>query len=102
MALECFKILYKLSRPCLNDLVVPQGANNLILRTFFVARLIINQINKLQWVDFKLENVLTNLKTFHYLGMEMNANVHVKQFIINLSSRSSIFILFIFIYFLAV
>ena len=22
MALECFKIVYKLSRPCLNDLVV--------------------------------------------------------------------------------
>ena len=47
---------------------VPQGANNLILctldtihRLFFVARLIINQINKVQWVDFKLENVLVSL-----------------------------------------
>jgi hypothetical protein len=28
--------------------------------TFFVTRLIINQINKVQWVDFKLENVLKN------------------------------------------
>ena len=44
---------------------VPKGANNLILctldtiyRLFFVTRLIINQINKVQWVDFKLENVL--------------------------------------------
>ena len=44
--------------------------------------------------------ILTNLKTFYYLGMEMNANVmHVKQFIIKVFS---IFILFIFIYFLAV
>ena len=28
---------------------------------FFVTRLIINQINKVQWVDFKLENVLVSL-----------------------------------------
>jgi hypothetical protein len=41
---------------------VPQGANNLILctldtihRLFFVTRLIIDKINKVQWVDFKLE-----------------------------------------------
>ena len=47
---------------------VPQGANNLILctsdtihRPFFVTRLIINKINKVQWVDFKLENVLVSL-----------------------------------------
>jgi hypothetical protein len=47
---------------------VPQGANNLILctldtihRLVFVTRLIINQINKVQWVDFKLENVLVSL-----------------------------------------
>ena len=29
-----------------------------IHRLFFVTRLIINKINKVQWVDFKLENVL--------------------------------------------
>jgi hypothetical protein len=28
---------------------------------FFVSRLIINKINKVQWVDFKLENVLVSL-----------------------------------------
>ena len=27
----------------------------------FVTRLIINQMNKVQWVDFKLENVLVSL-----------------------------------------
>ena len=45
--------------------------------------------------------ILTNLIFFYYLGMEMNANVmHVKQF--NIIKVFSIFILFIFIYFLAV
>ena len=45
--------------------------------------------------------ILTHLKTFYYLGMEMNANVmHVKK--INIIKVFSIFILFIFIYFLAV
>jgi hypothetical protein len=41
--------------------------------------------------------ILTNLKTFYYLGMEMNANVmHVKKG--NIIKVFSIFILFIFIY----
>jgi hypothetical protein len=48
---------------------VPQGAKNSILctldtsihRLFIVTRLIINKINKVQWVDFKLENVLVSL-----------------------------------------
>jgi hypothetical protein len=45
--------------------------------------------------------ILTNLKTLYYLGMEMNANVmHVKKK--NNIKVFSIFILFIFIYFLAV
>jgi hypothetical protein len=45
--------------------------------------------------------ILTNLKTFYYLGMEMNANVmHVNNF--NIIKVFSMFILFIFIYFLAV
>ena len=32
-----------------------------IHRLFFITRLIINKINKVQWVDFKLENVLVSL-----------------------------------------
>ena len=55
---------------------VPQGANNLILctldtihRLFFVTRLIINTINKVQWVDFKLENVLVSLHSLKTMGL---------------------------------
>ena len=55
---------------------VPQGANNLILlyvryytQTFFVTRLIINKINKVQWVDFKLENVLVSLHSLKTMGL---------------------------------
>jgi hypothetical protein len=54
---------------------VPKGANNLILctlntiQTFFVSRLIINQINKVQWVDFKLENVLVSLHSLKTMGL---------------------------------
>ena len=54
----------------------PQGANNLILctldtihRLFFVTRLIINKINKVQWVDFKLENVLVSLHALKTMGL---------------------------------
>jgi hypothetical protein len=50
-----------------------------ILRLFFVKRLIINKINKVHWVDFKLENVLASLHSLknngsrlHYFeGMEL-------------------------------
>jgi hypothetical protein len=55
---------------------VPEGANNLILCTldtihilFFVTRLIINKINKVQWVDFKLENVLVSLHSLKTMGL---------------------------------
>ena len=55
---------------------VPQGANNLILCTldtihklFFVTRLIINKINKVQWVDFKLENILVSLHSLKTMGI---------------------------------
>jgi hypothetical protein len=55
---------------------VPQGANNLILctlntihRLFFVTRLIINKINKVQWVVFKLENVLASLYSLKTMGL---------------------------------
>jgi hypothetical protein len=62
---------------------VPQGAKNLILCTLdtlhrlcFVARLIINQINKVQWVDFKLENVLVSL---HSLKTMCLGSIIVKE-----------------------
>jgi hypothetical protein len=36
---------------------------------FFVTRLIINTINKVQWVDFKLENVLVSLHSLKTMGV---------------------------------
>ena len=36
---------------------------------FFVTRLIINQINEVQWVDFKLENVLVSLHSLKTMGL---------------------------------
>jgi hypothetical protein len=51
---------------------VPQGANNVILctmhRRFFATRLIINKINKEQWMEFKLENVLVSLNSYKKNG----------------------------------
>ena len=35
----------------------------------FVTRLKINNINKLQWVDFKLENVLVSLHSLKTMGL---------------------------------
>ena len=35
----------------------------------FVTRLIINAINKVQWVDFKLENVLVSLHSVKTMGL---------------------------------
>jgi hypothetical protein len=40
-----------------------------IHRLFFVTRLIINTINKVQWVDFKLENVLVSLHSLKIMGL---------------------------------
>ena len=40
-----------------------------IHRFFFVTRLIINKINKVQWVDFKLENVLVSLHSLKTMGL---------------------------------
>jgi ABC-type microcin C transport system permease subunit YejE len=37
-------------------------------QTFFYTRLIINKINKVQWVDFKLENVLVSLHSLKTMG----------------------------------
>jgi hypothetical protein len=36
---------------------------------FFVTRLKINKINKVQWVDFKLENVLVSLHSLKTMGI---------------------------------
>ena len=54
----------------------PQGGRQLILctldtihRLFFVTRLIINQINIVQWVGFKLENVLVSLHSLKTMGL---------------------------------
>jgi hypothetical protein len=64
---------------------VPQGANNLILCTLdtihiivFVTRLIINKINKVQWVDFKLENVPLFLRNGELLG---HSPIHNSQYV---------------------
>ena len=40
-----------------------------IHRLFFATRLIINTINKVQWVDFKLENVLVSLHSLKTMGL---------------------------------
>ena len=36
---------------------------------FLVTRLIINTINKVHWVDFKLENVLVSLHSLKSMGL---------------------------------
>jgi hypothetical protein len=36
---------------------------------FLVTRLIINTINKVQWVDFKVENVLVSLHSLKTMGL---------------------------------
>jgi hypothetical protein len=40
-----------------------------IHRLLFVTRLIINKINKVQWVDFMLENVLVSLHSLKTMGL---------------------------------
>ena len=40
-----------------------------INRLFFVTRLIINKIIKVQWVDFKLENVIVSLNSLKTMGL---------------------------------
>ena len=40
-----------------------------IHRLVFVTRLIINKINKVQWVDFKLGNVLVSLNSLITMGL---------------------------------
>ena len=40
-------------------------------QTFFGTRLKINKINKVQWVDFKMENVLVSLHSLKTMGPEL-------------------------------
>jgi hypothetical protein len=69
-----------------------------MVRTLLNIQLLFYGMTYLVPDDFRK---IANLKTFYYLGMEMNANVmHVKKN--NIIKVFSIFILFIFIYFLAV
>jgi hypothetical protein len=42
---------------------------DIIHRLCFATRLIINKINKVQWVDFKLENVLVSLHSLETMGL---------------------------------
>ena len=42
-----------------------------IHRLVFVTRLIINKINKVRWVDFKLENVLVSLHSLKTTGLPL-------------------------------
>jgi hypothetical protein len=107
--------LYKLSPPCLNDLVVLKNSkysfrySNIVeiprVKTTTYDKNSFKYITAVLWKTYLmiLEKlpILNNLKTFYYLGMEKNANVmHVKK--INIIKVFSIFILFIFIYFLGV
>jgi hypothetical protein len=41
-----------------------------IHRPFFVTRLIINKMNKVQWVDLKLVNVLVSLHSLKTMGLD--------------------------------
>ena len=41
-----------------------------IHRFFFATRLIINKTNEVQWVDFKLENVLVSLHSLKTMGLD--------------------------------
>ena len=75
--LWCKSIVQTLHYCSLCTFKVPQGANNIILctldtihRLFFVTRLIINKINKVQWVNFKMENVLVSLHSLKTIGLD--------------------------------
>ena len=41
-----------------------------IHRLFSVTRLIINKINKVQWVDFKFENALVSIHSLKTMGLD--------------------------------
>ena len=46
---------------------------------FFVTRLIINKINKVQWEDFKLENVLVSLYSLKAMGLGASAPLFLRN-----------------------
>ena len=48
-------------------------------QTFFVTRLIINKINKVQWVDFMLENVLVSLHSLKTMGFGASAPLFLRN-----------------------
>ena len=50
-----------------------------IHRLFFVTRLIINKIDKVQWVDFKLENVLVSLHSLKTMGLGASAPLFLRN-----------------------
>jgi hypothetical protein len=103
--------LYKLSPPCLNDLVVLKNSkysfrySNIVeiprVKTTTYGKNSFKYTAAVYGMTYPMIleklTILTNLKTFYYLGMEMNANVmHVNNF--NIIKVFSMFILFIFIY----
>jgi hypothetical protein len=50
-----------------------------IHRLFFVTRLMINKIIKVQWVDFKLENVLVSLHSLKTMGLGASAPLFLRN-----------------------
>jgi hypothetical protein len=48
---------------------VDRGGVIVLFVLFFVTRLIINQTNQVQWVDFMLENVLVSLHSLKTMGL---------------------------------
>ena len=112
MALECFKILYKLFPPCLNDLDALKNSkysfrySNIVeihrVKTTTYGKNSFKYTAAVLWNDLpddfrKIVN-FNQFKNILYLVMEMNANVmHVNNF--NIIKVFSIFILFIFVYF---
>ena len=44
-----------------------------------MTRLIINQINKVQWVDFKFENVLVSLHSLKTMGLGPSAPLFLRN-----------------------
>ena len=104
--------MYRLSPPCLDDLVVLKNSKysfrypNIVevhrVKTTTYGKNSFKYTVAVLWNDLsddlKKLPILTNLKTLYYLGMEMNANLmHVKK--INIIK---FFFNFYIIYFLAV
>ena len=86
--------MYKLSPPCLNDLVVLKNSkysfrySNIVeiprVKTTTYGKNSFKYTAAVLWIDLPDEcrkmPILTNLTTVYYLGMEMNANVmHVEK-----------------------